>query len=162
LPLVMTFQVNNFQALVTVSVLLVPAVTCCMVYAPANAIVKYHTDLTNCQTTITSQSDPAIIFGSFNMPDINWSTLTGSLIASNNFYKFIFQSNLVISPTHRHSNILDLILMDSAESIVDLTVNPLEYQCISSVHHLISFNTCYKYTTLPRKHLTILEVTLLA
>jgi len=135
---------------ITVSVLLVPAVICCIVYAPPNATIKYHTNLTSYLATITSQSDPVIIFDDFNMPDINWSTLTGSSIVSNNFCEFVFQSNLdqvVTSPTHKHGNVLDLVLTDSAESIVDLIVHPLEYQCISSDHHLITFNTCYKYTT---------------
>jgi len=121
-----------------------------MVYAPPNATIKYHTDLTNYLTTITSQSDPVIIFVDFNKPDINWFTLTGSSIASNNFCEVIFQSNLdqiVTFPTHKHGNVLDLILTDSAESIVNLIVHPLEYQCIPSDHYLISFTTCYKYTT---------------
>ena len=42
---------------------------------------------------------------------------------------------------------LDLILTDKAENIVNLVVCPLEYQCIPSDHHLITFNTCYKFTT---------------
>ena len=38
-------------------------------------------------------------------------------------------------------------MTDKAENIVDLVVHPLEYQCIPSDHHLITFNTCYKITT---------------
>ena len=78
---------------VTVSVSLVPAVTCCMVYAPPNATVEYHTELTNYLATITSLSNPILIIGDFNMPDINWSTLTGCSAISNNFCEFIFQFN---------------------------------------------------------------------
>ena len=76
------------------------------------------------------------------MPDINWSTLTGNSFISNNFCRFVFQSNLeqvVDSPTNKHSNVLDLILTDCAENKTDLKVHPIEYQCISSDHNLINF-----------------------
>ena len=85
------------------------------------------------------------------MPDINWSTLTGCSVISNNFCEFIFQFNLiqvVNTPTHKLGNTLDLILTDNTENIVNLTVHPLEYQCIPSDHHLITFNICYECTTL--------------
>ena len=61
-----------------------------------------------------------LITGDFNMPDINWSTLTGCSMISNNFCEFIFQSNLaqiVNIPTHKHGNTLDLILTDNTENI---------------------------------------------
>ena len=85
------------------------------------------------------------------MPDINWSTLTGCSLTSNNFCEFIFQSNLaqaVNMPTHKHGNTLDIILTDNTEIIANLMVHPLEYQCIPSDHQLITFNICCGYTTL--------------
>jgi len=133
---------------VTVSVSLVPVVTCCIVYAPPNATAEYHTELNNYLATVTSQPNPVIIFGDFNMPDINWSTLTGSSAISNSFCEFVFQSNLeqvVNVPTHIHGNVLDLILTESVDNISDLTVHPLQYQCISSDHNLITFNACFNY-----------------
>ena len=85
------------------------------------------------------------------MPDISWSTFTGCSVISNNFCEFIFQSNLtqvvVNTPTYKLGNTLDLILTDNTENIVNLTVHPLEYQCIPSDHYLITFNTCYECTT---------------
>ena len=129
---------------VTVSISLVPAIICCMVYIPPNSTVEYHTELIN---YLQSLPGHVIIFGDFNMPDIDWSTLAGGSTSSNNFCEFIFQSNLnqlVTCPTHKHGNLLDLILTDSADNIVDLTVHPLEYQCISSDHHLITFAICCK------------------
>ena len=81
------------------------------------------------------------------MPDIDWSTLAGSSTSSTNFCGFIFQSNLeqlVTCPTHKYGNVLDIILTDNADNIVDLTVHPLEYQCISSYHHLITLAICCK------------------
>ena len=86
----------------------------------------------------------------FNMPDINWSTLS--------YWKFnSFKSNLdqvMTSPTHKHGNVLDQTLTDSAESLVDLIVHPLECQCIPSDHHLIYFNTCYLQVAMPHQNLS--------
>ena len=121
-----------------------------MVYVPPNATVEYHTELINYLATITSSSSPVLITGDFNMPDINWSTLTGCSLTSNNFCEFIFQSNLaqaVNTPTHKHGNMLDIILTDNTEIIANLMAHPLEYQCIPSDHQLITFNICCGYTT---------------
>ena len=84
------------------------------------------------------------------MPDINWSTLSGSSTISNDFCEFIFQSNLeqlINHPTHKHGNILDLLLTDSTDKIFNLTVHPMEYQCILSDHHLITFTISCKNST---------------
>ena len=75
---------------VTVSISLVPTIVCCMVYAPLNATVEYHSELINYLQSLLTQ---VVILGDFNMPDINWLTLSGSSTISNNFCEFIFQNN---------------------------------------------------------------------
>ena len=75
---------------VSVSLVHVPVVTCCMVHAPPNATAEYHTELDNYLATITSLPNPVIVFGDFNMPDINWSTLTENSFISNNFVNLFF------------------------------------------------------------------------
>ena len=128
--------------LITVSIYLNRTITCCMVYVPPNATAEYHAEFVNHLATITSSPSPVLIFGDFNMPDVNWSTLTGSLATSNRFCDIVFSSNLVqliSSPTHNCGNVLDLVLTDNAENIVDLTVHPPEYQCTTSDHYLITF-----------------------
>jgi len=55
---------------------LISTCSCCMVYAPPNATVEYHSELINYLQTLPTQ---VVILGDFNLPDINWSTLTGSL-----------------------------------------------------------------------------------
>ena len=52
---------------VTVSISLVPAVTCCMVYVPPNATAEYHNNLINYFSTITSLPNPILIIGDFNI-----------------------------------------------------------------------------------------------
>ena len=61
----------------------------------------------------------------------------------------VFSSNfvqLISSPTHNCGNVLDLVLIDNAENIVDLTVHPPEYQCTRSDHYLITFKICFEHT----------------
>ena len=130
---------------ITVSISLVSVVTCCMVYAPPNATIEYHTELNNYLATIISLPNPVIVLGDFNMPDI-----TRNSFISNNFCEFVFHSHLkqvVDSPIHKHGNVLDLILADCAENTTDLEVHPIEFQCISSDHNLITFNFYCEHNT---------------
>ena len=71
--------------LITVSIYLKTIITCCMVYIPPNATTEYHAELVSYLANITSSPTPVFIFGDFNMPDVNWSTLNGSLATSNRF-----------------------------------------------------------------------------
>ena len=89
--------------LITVSIYLKTIITCCMVYVPPNATTEYHAELVSYLANITSSLTPVFIFGDFNMPDVNWSTLNGSSATSNRFCDMVFNSNLVQlinSPTH--------------------------------------------------------------
>jgi len=119
-----------------------------MVYAPANASADYHKDLTNYLVTITALPNPVFILGDFSLPDINWLTLTGTTLLSNEVCECVFESNLtqlVESPTHTCGNILDLVLTNNPEHVFQLTVHPQEYQC----HYLIMFIINFRYSTLP-------------
>ena len=81
-----------------------------------------------------------------------WWTLTGNSAASDNFCEFIFESNLtqlVDSPTHVCGNILDLVLTNCPEHVTNLSVHPLQYQCVASDHHLITLTTSLKFNTPP-------------
>ena len=123
-------------------------ITCCMIYTPPNATTEYHRDLVKYLVTVAALSTPVLIFGDFNLPDINWTTLTGNSAVSNNFCEFVFESNLiqlVNSPTHIRGNILDLVLTNSPDHVTNLTVHSPEYQCVTSDHYLISFTTSLKH-----------------
>ena len=116
--------------------------TFCMVYSPPNATADYHTDLSNYLSTISAQSNPVFLLGDFNLPDINWDTLTGTSTISNNFCDCAFKSNLtqlVESPTHTGGNILDLVLTNSPEYILSLLVHPPEFWCIALLNFFYNF-----------------------
>ena len=82
--------------------------------------------------------------GDFNFPDINWDTLSGHSIASNQFCDLIFQAGLhqlINVPTHKHGNTLDLLFTNLEDNINDLQIN--------SDSHLQSdhYNITYTVTT---------------
>ena len=89
---------------------------------------------------VTSLPNPVIAFEDFIYS--HWKFL--------HFQQFLwifFSEQVVDSPTHKHGNVLDLILTDCAENITDLKVHPIEYQCISSDHNLITFNFYCEHNT---------------
>ena len=97
---------------------------------------QYLSDLANNQ-------DPVIAMGDFNLPDINWATLTGSTAISNAFCDLVFELNfaqLVSQSTHSHGNILDLVLTNKEELISSLTVQSQPPLPVDTDHYIISFN----------------------
>ena len=98
----------------------------------------------------------------FNLPNINWATLTGSTLISNNFCECIFESNLfqlVEFPTHTCGNISNLIFTNCPERVIDLSVHPPEYQCTVSDHYLVTVATNFESLTSPPTSLKIFSFT---
>jgi hypothetical protein len=97
---------------------------------------------------LLSQSEHVIIVGDFNLPDINWSSLTGVSPFSKRFCEFIFDSNLiqlVENPTHMKGNILDLVLT-TTNNVRDLVVDTSNYS-ITSDHYVVSFKIEFSMLT---------------
>ena len=96
------------------------------------------------------------ICGDFNMPDINWDSLTSASnsLEHDSFCEVIFNNHLhqlIKEPTHIKGNILDLVLTDSPELIDNLCVHNCTY---SSDHFLISASvmadSCSLFNFVPR------------
>ena len=86
----------------------------CTVYVPPNPSDDYNISLLNYLTELCSSSANVIIAGDFNLPDINWFSLTGMSFFAKLFCEFVFDNNLfqhVDSPTHVEGNILDIVLV---------------------------------------------------
>ena len=69
---------------------------------------------------LTANPTPLVIMGDFNLPDLNWSILSGHTDFSNHFCDLAFESNLsqlVDQPTHICGNILDLVLTNCHDRI---------------------------------------------
>ena len=66
----------------------------CLLYNPPNANHDYTNNLLTFLRTLIADSTPLIIMGDFNMPDINWLTLSGHSGFSNQLCDLIFEFNL--------------------------------------------------------------------
>ena len=81
--------------------------------------------------------------GDFNLPDINWNTLSSTSQLSNVFCDLVFKLNLsqlVDMPTHNQGNILDLIFTNDEELFHTITVHPHEAFPLCSDHYPITFD----------------------
>ena len=115
----------------------------CTVYVPPNSDLSYLESVIDFFTiNILSSCIPCIIVGDFNLPNICWSSLTGSSAMGASFCEFVFNWNLtqhVSVPTHIKGNILDLVLTSDNIQISDLSFNH-PGSIINSDHFLISFD----------------------
>jgi hypothetical protein len=106
------------------------------------------------QIVQSNLSSYIIITGDFNLPNINWHTLSSTCTSSNAFCNFIFDNlltQLIDQPTHAKGNILDLILSNTDELVTNLTVSS-NNNWLSSDHFVITFSLAQQ---LPRNSPTI-------
>ena len=118
-------------------------VTLCCVYIPPNPnmtaianIISYLTNLLDSYPHSTT-----VIVGDFNLPDIDWDTLSSNIPVSELFCDFVFNNNLlqlINTPTHTRSNILDLLLTISEDLIQNIRVIS-QHNLIQSDHFIIIF-----------------------
>ena len=83
--------------------------------------------------------------GDFNLPNICWSTLTGTSPFSISFCDFVYEMNLsqlVMDSTHVKGNILDLVLTNAENFIYDLFIAD-SLPLIPSDHCTVSFKIKY-------------------
>lgn len=106
--------------------LLIPLSLCC-VYLPPNSdnthismLVSYLSELT------TPPCGDITIVGDFNLPDIDWDTLSAASRSSELFCDFVFNNNLcqlIDKPTHTKGNTLDLIITNTSHRIQDINIS---------------------------------------
>ena len=135
---------NNSLEILTVRLNLSKPVTLSCVYSPPNPSdsLMYDLILDLTQIVQSNLSTYVIIIGDFNLPDINWHTLSSTSTLSNAFCDFIFDnslSQLIDQPTHTKGNILDLLLSNTDELVTNLTISPIN-NWISSDHFVIAFS----------------------
>ena len=95
-----------------------------------------------------SAFDNVIIVGDFNLPDVNWATLTGTSSFSKAFCDFTFDFNLtqfVSGPTHTKGN----IVLTNTHFIQDVNVKPSS-PLLTSDHFIVSFKIVF-YSQLKAK-----------
>ena len=136
---------NNSLEILTVRLNLNKPVTLSCVYSFPSATDSLIYDLISDLTQIVQSNLSryyVIITGDFNLPDINWHTLSSTSTISNAFCDFIFDNSLtqlIDQPTHTKGNILDLLLTNMDDLVTNLTISPTN-NWISSDHFIITFS----------------------
>ena len=95
----------------------------CTYFPPSSTDAHYNKLL----STIVSLSDnqDIIIVGDLNLPDINWSTLTGTSTFTSSLCNLLYNKNfiqLISGPTHKQGNTLDIILTNVPNRICNITI----------------------------------------
>ena len=136
---------SNHVESVSVKILLSPPTTITCIYCPPNccSLTQGHA----LQFLNTIPSEPNLIVGDFNCPDINWDNLSAPSHFSNSLCDSLFQSNLtqlISAPTHIKGNILDLVITNKPSAVSSISVTECNRTLISD-HHLIQFNLHLKF-----------------
>ena len=121
----------------------------CLVYNPPNSCIEYKQSLIGFLDNLATNPSPLILMGNFNVPDINWDTLSGSSTFSNQLCDLLFQYNLsqiVDYSTHVAGGILDLIFTNCTSVINSLAIHSDIVHPVTSDHYLISLTLSYYHT----------------
>ena len=92
------------------------------------------------QVIEANPSADTILVGDFNLPNVQWDTLSSTSSASCTFCDFVFDNSLtqlIDQPTHIQGNILDLVLSNSNDCVTNLAVAPSNW--INTDHFEITF-----------------------
>ena len=114
-----------------------------IIYNPPNSESNYQQKLLAYLSDNMQATEEVILLGDFNVPDINWATLSGSSDLSSKLCDLIFQHNYVQQvdhPTHIYGNILDLIITSSEDTVSGINITKEFNQAIKSDHYLIVSN----------------------
>ena len=138
LPSTLLSSPNHLEC---ISVLISPKLVISSIYVPPSANLPHLYPVVSFINDLSSDCTH-ILVGDFNMPDINWQSLTAASPQSELVCDTIYDKNLhqlIAVPTHVKGNILDLVLTNSPEFIINIKVHSRSY---SSDHYLISVSYC--------------------
>ena len=119
-----------------------PIILCCL-YIPPNPFRDLLEDVISYLSNLfcTYSNHDIVLVGDFNLPDINWNTLSATSHTSEQFCDFVFNHNLsqfVDKPTHRRGNILDLVLTNTETRFLKVSVFQEQHLLLSD-YFIISF-----------------------
>ena len=126
--------------IITIKITKPVSLVLCVVYLPPNPCYNKCVDLCHYLSTL-SNDNKVIILGDFNLPDINWHTLTGNTASSAKFCEFVYDNNLdqlVNEPTHHQGNTLDLVLTNCSRILHNVTI--YTNTRIPTDHFVVSFS----------------------
>lgn len=135
------FPTSTSHELLVIHLAIKPDTYICCAYLPPSSPVSLYTDtiLPLCSLPRPSR---IILVGDFNLPDVDWPTLSSSSSNSISFCDLLFSLNLiqlVQDPTHIQGNTLDLVFTNFQDSLSDPITDQSSCKDLSD-HHLITFN----------------------
>ena len=95
------------------------------IYVQPNCTEDYFDRLLACIHSLPDGQD-LLVVGDFNLPDINWKTLSGMGTHGRDFCDCVFEKNLtqvLLEPTHKLGNTLDLLLSNCPDRISSLWID---------------------------------------
>ena len=128
----------------------------CCTYVPPNSSVSHVNDLVSYISDLTSLhgTNDIILVGDFNMPDIDWGSLSATSQSSALFCDFVFNNNLsqlIDKPTHNKGNILDLLLTYACHRIQDINItSPHNSNVFNTDHSTVTFTLTHSVTPHPK------------
>ena len=133
---------SNAPEIITVKLNLRKTIILSCVYLPScpSHSCMDDTILNLTQVMEANPSADTILVGDFNLPDVQWDTLSSTSSASCTFCDFVFDNSLtqlIDQPTHIQGNILDLVLSNSSDCVTNLPVAPSKW--INTDHFEITF-----------------------
>ena len=127
---------------ITVQLCVPQPVVFCAAYLPPHSPLAVAQHLFDHLSSVCSGTMCVIAIGDYNLPGIDWETLSGDSSVSNTFCDLVFDLNLTQlmgSPSHISGNILDLLLTNNEDLIQNSTVHLYEASSIPSDHLIIGF-----------------------
>ena len=124
--------------IILVQLEILPRILVCCVYNPPSSSDDHFNRLLDLIHSLPVHGD-VLILGDFNVPDVDWDTLSASTSRSSSLCDCIFENNLiqmVTGGTHCHGNTLDLILTNSPGRVTNVLID----NKLISDHHRIYFD----------------------
>ena len=118
-----------------------PKTVICCFYIPPYCFDEFFSVAIDTLNSIQIGHD-VILTGDFNVPDIDWLTITAPTNHLSSLCDIFFSKNLVnlvTQPTHQLGNILDLVLSNSPDKISNLAID-IPDTTLSSDHSVIAFD----------------------
>ena len=120
----------------------------CVVYVPPNSCFgTRHFLFTYLHSLFSSTSSLVFVLGDFNLSDLHWDTLCGSVEIGNSYCELMFELNLSqlinmqFYRPHVKGNTLDLIITNSYESVSNVLIDKTGKFSLVSDHYPVTFSS---------------------
>ena len=130
---------HNTVELLTIQVNLSPCLLLVCLYIPPNSSEIYQQEILRYIATLPSGVNTILLLGDFNVPDIDWNTLSARSPFSRDLCDTLLKYSylqLIQSPTHTQGNVLDLLLTNAPHRLCTISIEASNV--LKSDHFVVS------------------------